>query len=324
MSLSGRVPGGDPDPESTRPDDEAERRVEVDRLAVDSGVDGRGGVHLELRRGPRPPRAAAGGRGLSRTMTPSWPLSSVGRVPGARGGSSEYGLFDTSTTAGLRCVRPRSSTSCRSAAARARSENVRRRLEERARLGVPVGRLPNSVAVDPERDVVEEEAAVHLRDVDPALDAVGERVERAEQVVAIDAEVEREVVARAGGHADEREPCATAAAATTASDPSPPAMPSASAPRATASATSVGKIVVRAQDDHLDSALARPLGEAGTRSLAAARPRVDEQHGLLRGIGGSPAGMHGRHDQPMLTALRRGGSPAGSSLRDSSVLDHRR
>ena len=86
----------------------------------------------------------------------------------------------------------------------ARPEHVRGRLQQRPRLGVAVGRLPNRVAVDPEGDVVEEEAAVHLRHVDPALDAVGERVERADQIVAIEAEVEREVVAGAGGNADER------------------------------------------------------------------------------------------------------------------------
>ena len=48
------------------------------------------------------------------------------------------------------------------------------------------------------------EAAVHLRHVDPAFDAVGERVERPDQIMPIDAEVEREVVARAGGNVDER------------------------------------------------------------------------------------------------------------------------
>ena len=88
----------------------------------------------------------------------------------------------------------------------ARPEHVRGRLQQRSRLGVAVGRLPNGVAVDPERDVVEEEAAVHLGHVDPALDPVGERVERADQIAAIDAEVEREVVAGAGGDADERKP----------------------------------------------------------------------------------------------------------------------
>jgi hypothetical protein len=74
------------------------------------------------------------------------------------------------------------------------------------RFGASVRRLPNRVAVDPERDVVEKQAAVHLRDVDHALDSVGERVERADQLVAVDAEVEREMVAGAGGNADEGKP----------------------------------------------------------------------------------------------------------------------
>ena len=86
----------------------------------------------------------------------------------------------------------------------ARPEHVRGRLQQRSRLGITVGRLANGVAVDPERHVVEEEAAVHLGYVDPALDAVGERVERADEIAAVDADVEREVVAGAGWNADER------------------------------------------------------------------------------------------------------------------------
>jgi hypothetical protein len=88
----------------------------------------------------------------------------------------------------------------------ARSENVRCRLDERSLLGHPLRRLPNRVAVDTERDVIEEEAAVHLRHVDQALDAVGERVERSDWILAIDADVKREMVARAGGNADEGNP----------------------------------------------------------------------------------------------------------------------
>ncbi len=78
--------------------------------------------------------------------------------------------------------------------------------QQRARLRVAVAGLANGVAVDPERHVVEEEAAVHLGDVDAALDAVVEGVERADEVAAVDAEVEREVVAGSGGNADERKP----------------------------------------------------------------------------------------------------------------------
>ena len=78
------------------------------------------------------------------------------------------------------------------------AEHLRGRVRERAHLRVAVRRLPNRVAVDPERDVVEEEAAVRLGHVDAAFDAVGEGAERADEIVAIDAGVEREVVAGAG------------------------------------------------------------------------------------------------------------------------------
>ena len=147
----------------------------------------------------------------------------------------------------------------------ARPEHVRGRLQQRARLGVTVGRLPNGVAVDPERDVVEEEAAVHLRHVDPALDPVGERVERADEIVAIDAEVECEMVARAGGNADEGKSVRECGRR----DDGQRSVAAGDAERVGAARDGVGyqrsEVVVRAQDDHVDAALARPLGEPGAR-----------------------------------------------------------
>ena len=278
------------------------------------------GVHLELRCGPRPPGAAAGAyrpvEGNHAELAAAERRSRAGRARRLERVRVIRHEHDCGVSVRAAAVIHELQVGCGAA----RSENVRRRREERSRLGVPVGWLSNSVAVDPEGDVVEEEAAVHLRDVDPALDTRGERVERAEQVVAIDAEIEREVVPCAGRRADERPSVRDGCCG----DDSERPVAAGHAERVRAARHGVGdqrgKIVVRAQDNHLDSALARTLGESGTRSLATARPRVDEQHGLLRGIGGSPAGMHGRHDQPMLTALRRGGSPAGSSLRDSFVL----
>ena len=58
------------------------------------------------------------------------------------------------------------------------AEHLGRRLQQGLRFGASVRRLLNRVAVDPERDVVEKQAAVHLRHVDDALDSVGERFER--------------------------------------------------------------------------------------------------------------------------------------------------
>ena len=197
------------------------------------------------------------------------------------------GLFETSTTAGCGARgrgRPRAaSVPPRSVRARALPSPAACAPSRRGT------RLLNRVAVDPERHVVEEHAAVHLRHVDAALDAVGERVERADQIAPIDAQVEREVVAGAGRNAHERQPVRGAAAATTASDPSPPAMPSASAPpchgvhdqRCEASPGAV---------THIDASLARPLHKAGARRLAATRPRVDEQHRPSRPFRSVPTG----------------------------------
>jgi hypothetical protein len=92
----------------------------------------------------------------------------------------------------------------------ARAEHLGGGLHQRSHSRVAVFRLADGIAVDPERDVVEKDAVVHLTHVDRSLDAVRERIERADQVVPIDAEVEREMVAGARRNAYEREsvyPC---------------------------------------------------------------------------------------------------------------------
>ena len=63
-------------------------------------------------------------------------------------------------------------------------------------LGVPVSGALHRVGVQPERDVVHEHPAVDLGQVDTAFTALDEGVERADDVVAVDPEVEREMVAR--------------------------------------------------------------------------------------------------------------------------------
>jgi hypothetical protein len=62
-------------------------------------------------------------------------------------------------------------------------------LQECAHLGIAVGGTADRFAVDPERDVVEKQAAVHFRHVDQALDPVGERIERAEHIMRIQPEI---------------------------------------------------------------------------------------------------------------------------------------
>ena len=120
------------------------------------------------------------------------------------------------------------------------------------------------------------------------------------QIAAIDADVEREVVAGAGeGFADERKPVvANADAAMTASrrPVTPPATPSGiRVPRATAlDRPSLASVWSGLHDDPPRSPLARPLGGAGQRStLAAAGLQADEQRDEpLAVIRGFPAGAH--------------------------------
>ena len=61
----------------------------------------------------------------------------------------------------------------------------------------------HEAGVDPERDVVEEEAVAGARHVDPPLDAVAEGGQGPDRVVAVEPEVTREVVPRPEGDADE-------------------------------------------------------------------------------------------------------------------------
>ena len=79
-------------------------------------------------------------------------------------------------------------------------EHLGHGVEQGAQLRVAVALALDRVGVEPERDVVDEHPPVDLGQVHAALTAVDERVERADDVVAVDAEVEREVVARARRH----------------------------------------------------------------------------------------------------------------------------
>ena len=63
--------------------------------------------------------------------------------------------------------------------------------------------LVDEPGVDAERDVVEEEPLGHAADVDPAFGPAGERFERGERIVAVEAEISGEMVARAERDADE-------------------------------------------------------------------------------------------------------------------------
>jgi hypothetical protein len=74
----------------------------------------------------------------------------------------------------------------------------------RLAFGVAVLRRLDDLGVDAERHVVDEHPAAHLTEVDAPLDHLVEGVERANDIVAVEADVEGEVVAGAGWDADQR------------------------------------------------------------------------------------------------------------------------
>ena len=197
----------DPHAQDSGPDAEAQRRVEHERLAVDAGGDGPVGVDLEARRRPLAPRplqrpaALAAPRGLADDRDPEQAV--VDPRPRARAdGAAEPVAVVGDEHHRARVVRvPARAGPAQVELAAVGAEHVGHGVEQRAQLRVAVALALDGLGVEPERDVVDEHAPVDLGQVHGALAAVDERVEGADDVVAVDAEVEREVVARAGGHA---------------------------------------------------------------------------------------------------------------------------
>ncbi len=104
-------------------------------------------------------------------------------------------------------------------------------------LGVPVALALHRLGVEPERDVVDERAPVDLGEIDHPLTAGDKGIQGPHHVVAVDAEIEGEVVSRARRDQANGRSCSAASEATSAV-PSPPAAAIASAPAAIASRTS--------------------------------------------------------------------------------------
>ena len=227
------MPARDPHMQDRGPDLEEQRRVEPS--ASPSMPAGDRSIRVDLERGRRPfaqrplrrppPRPRARRR-RSRRAGRHRSAGACPSRPPVRAGS---GCWTPGPWRPRDACRPARSSAGRARCCRGRA------CRARCRAGCAAWRRGtlalDGLGVEPERDVVDEDASVDLGEVDAALAAVDERVERADDVVAVDAEVEREVVARARGHARVGEPRSAATAATIACEPSPPAIASASAPR---------------------------------------------------------------------------------------------
>ncbi len=196
--------------------------------------------------------------------------------------------------------------------AAAGAEHVRHGVEQRAQLRVAIALSLDGLGIEPERDVVHEHAPVDLGQVHGSLAAVHERVEGADDVVAVDAEVEREVVARAGGHARVRQP----ALGRERRDDRLRAVAAGHRERVGAAidgpANERLEVVAGLQLDRLDPARACLVGEREALRLPATRARVEEEHRVARrrrarqrhvhadgGAPGRKSHQEPRHDQQL-------------------------
>ncbi len=241
--------GGDSDSQSPGPDSELQRRAQIDRLAVHPGVYRRQRADLQAWRAPRLPWRVGGSphrgvRGSAGCVENDDPESAAVQRRTGTGGQwpiERVGVVRHEHEGEMLVLAPDIVNQAQGWHLRAWAEHLFGGLQQCAHLGITVGGTADRVAVDPERDVVEKQPAVHLRHVDQALDPVGERVERAEQIVRIQPQIASEVVAGTGRHAHERKPMRGGRRGHDRQRPVATGHPSASAPLATASRASASR-----------------------------------------------------------------------------------
>lgn len=140
------------------------------------------------------------------------------------------------------------------------AEDLGGRLQQGPHLRVAVGGLLDGFAVDAERDVVEGDAAVHLAHVDRPLGAViAERIQRADEVISIDTEIERKVVSGAGGNADEGKPVGPCGRGHDGERPVAAGHTERIRPVGQDFVDQRCQVLARAEDEGVDPSLARPL-----------------------------------------------------------------
>ena len=180
---------------------ERQRRFETDGLSVDRDRHGPRGVDLELAGLPHLPaaRQPPDHQDAEAALIDAWPgaaakaaVESVGVVRHQHHDRRlvlDPPLVDDPQTVGHAFRRALGA----------------RRVEQCAQLGSPVAGVLDGIAVDAEGSVVDEDTLVDGGQVDPRLDPLGEGVQCPHDVVAAHPEVEREMVPRTGGDADERQ-----------------------------------------------------------------------------------------------------------------------
>ncbi len=190
---------------------------------------------------------------------------------------------------------------------RAGTQYLSRGFEERARLRIAIALPLHCRGVDAERDVVEKRTAVHIAEVDRPFDRISERVERADEVVRVEAEIAREVIPGARGNAYEWD----FVGARGGRHDRQRSVSAGHAEHVGAARGSVScegaEVIVRFEDDRLDLPFTSRLDKPRLSGPATAGSRIDEEHGLLRGVGAPPF-------EPQLM-MRPADSHAASRLR---------
>ena len=172
---------------------------------------------------------------------------------------------------------PSGPTKWRSKGSASRTEQVGQHRGGRLALGVAVlGRL-DDLGVDAEGHVVDEDPPVHLGQVDAPLDRGVEGVERAEDVVAVEPEVEGEVVAGAGRDADQRDVGGHRHAGHQRLRPVPARHADHVGPPVDRALGELEQVVPGLEDHRLDAASAALLGQREALRLAATGPQVHDE-----------------------------------------------
>ena len=273
---------GDSDAQRARTTDEAQRRIEGLGLAVATHVQRRGGLDVERGRGPRT-RGPVGRRLPSAEDDHPEVACVEPRAPAAgRRALGRVGVVGHQDHRRIGVLAPEVVDDAQRRCRRTRAPDLPRRFEQDARLRAPIFGTLHGVAVEPETDVVDEDAAVDLAEVDAPLHAVGERGERADRIARRDPEVAREVIARSGRDADEWQ----VLAARRGSDDGHRAVPAGHAQRIGAAGDRIThesrEIPPGLQNDTTDAQSACLLAQPDAGRRATSRGQVDEQDRTLR------------------------------------------
>lgn len=290
---------GDVYPEDSGPNAKVQGRIQDERLAVDAGGHGLVRIDLEGRGGPCAQRAlrtavlaAPGGR--TNHNDPEQAIVDARACAGAdRVAEPVLVVGDQHHSAGVMFVSARPGPAHIDVAA-AGAHHVRHGVQHGADLGVAVAGALDRLGVEAERDVVDEYATVDLGEVHPTLTAINERIERTDDVVAVNAEIEREVVAGAGGHAGVGQPALGGdlgndrlrAVPTSHREPV----------RATLDRAAYEhlKVIAGLQLDRLDPTFPSLLGELEAFRLPATGARIEEKHRLSRRRGARQIHVDGK------------------------------